>query len=184
MSEAHDIEEVAARWLLLREEPEWSSEDETAFQNWCDQSLAHKAAYWRLEHAWYAANRLAAIGPKPTVPYHGGLWRGWGIWACAASIIMICGFGWLIHSHWPVDAPVEYRVASDVGSRKQVTLADGSVVLLNTATTLRISLDKNQRRVWLDRGEAFFDVVHDARRPFEIFASGHEVTVLDRKSVV
>jgi transmembrane sensor len=37
------------------------------------------------------------------------------------------------------------------------------------------------REVWLDEGEAFFDIAHDARRPFVVHAGSQTVTVLGTK---
>jgi len=56
----HDtIEEQAALWVMRREEPGWSSFDEAALDDWLDQSDLHKAAFWRLEHGWRRADRIA-----------------------------------------------------------------------------------------------------------------------------
>ncbi len=42
---------------------------------------------------------------------------------------------------------------------------------LNTDTRLRTAVDSHARRVWLDRGEAYFEVAHDASRPFAVVAT-------------
>ena len=52
-----------------------------------------------------------------------------------------------------------------------VTLADGTRVTLDGATRLEVRLGARRRQVELVRGEAFFDVAHDAARPF----LGHEM---------
>ena len=63
---ANDIEERAARFLLSRDEPGWSEEDEAALGQWLDESPAHKVAFWRLEHGWAMTGRLASLrGPAP-----------------------------------------------------------------------------------------------------------------------
>lgn len=52
---------------------------------------------------------------------------------------------------------------------KKITLADGSVVYLNKGTTLSLHKGKfnaYMREVWLDEGEAFFEVAKDSHRPF------------------
>lgn len=54
-------------------------------------------------------------------------------------------------------------------SMKKITLADGSVVYLNMHTTLTLKRGKfnaNVREVWLDEGEAFFEITRDTHRPF------------------
>lgn len=68
------------------------------------------------------------------------------------------------------------------GKMKKITLADGSVVHLNMETTL--SLHKNKfnaytREVWLDEGEAFFEITKDPNRPFVVHtADGLSTQVL------
>ena len=47
---------------------------------------------------------------------------------------------------------------------KNITLSDGSQIILNSGTRLR----ENSREVWLDEGEAFFNVKPDANNPFVV----------------
>ena len=55
------------------------------------------------------------------------------------------------------------------GQELTVTLPDGSVVTLNTASSIRypLTFDNGERSVTMN-GEAHFKVVHDAARPFRI----------------
>jgi transmembrane sensor len=57
-----------------------------------------------------------------------------------------------------------------VGRRRIITLADGSRVHLNTASTIEVALKKDRRLVRLVRGEALFEVAHDKARPFLVDA--------------
>ncbi|MDD4645630.1 MAG: FecR domain-containing protein [Bacteroidales bacterium] len=61
----------------------------------------------------------------------------------------------------------------------QDTLSDGSAVVLNTETRLTVpeSFAQTDRKVKL-RGEAFFEVTHDAARPFIIDAGAGRIKVL------
>ncbi|NOV30192.1 FecR family protein [Methylomonas sp. ZR1] len=61
------------------------------------------------------------------------------------------------------------------GEQRSVTLADGSRVMLNTATALAIHFDAGTPRVELLAGEAFFDVAKNPQRPFVVTAAGSEV---------
>ena len=61
-----------------------------------------------------------------------------------------------------------WRYAQDVelyrtrlGERREVRLADGSRIHLNTASTVEVSLREDSRRVRLVKGEALFEVAHD-----------------------
>ncbi len=65
-----------------------------------------------------------------------------------------------------------------LGGREVVPLADGSKVELNTDTRLRASVTSASRTVWLDRGEAYFDVARDTNRPFVVIAGQRRITVL------
>jgi transmembrane sensor len=64
-----------------------------------------------------------------------------------------------------------------IGERKILTLSDGSKIELNTNSVLRLSAN-DQRKAWLDKGEAYFRIVHNAASPFEVVAAGHRVTDL------
>ena len=47
---------------------------------------------------------------------------------------------------------------------KLVSFADGTRIELNTDTVLRARMTTSERTVWLDQGEAYFQVKHDSRR--------------------
>jgi len=64
--------------------------------------------------------------------------------------------------------------ATSVGERRQVSLPDGSVAFLNTATALSVDYSDAHRRLTLHGGEAQFEVAKDAARPFIVTARGAE----------
>ncbi len=64
-----------------------------------------------------------------------------------------------------------------VGEIRDVTLADGSVVTLDTATTLRAKVDGRVRRLALDQGAAYFAVAHDKAHPFQVAVADRQVVV-------
>lgn len=60
-------------------------------------------------------------------------------------------------------------VNTKTGEIKKISLPDGSQVWINAKSVVRISnsfQDSRQRYVYLDEGEAFFEVTKDAQRPF------------------
>lgn len=79
------------------------------------------------------------------------------------------------------DQPVTpaYVQTSKAGERKSFQLADGTKVMLNAGSTLHIpaNFSHSPREISLE-GEAFFDVAHDARRPFVIHTSLMDIKVL------
>jgi transmembrane sensor len=72
----------------------------------------------------------------------------------------------------------DLSITTDVGASRKIELADGSVVKLNTDSSLATAFGSNERRVRLAKGEAFFQVAKDARRPFVVEASGVGVRAL------
>ncbi|WP_139306190.1 FecR family protein, partial [Methylomonas sp. LWB] len=67
---------------------------------------------------------------------------------------------------------------SAVGGQRQIQLADGSSVMLNTGSALSVDFSAKQRRVSLHRGEAFFQVAADPARPFVVDAGAGTVQAL------
>lgn len=67
-------------------------------------------------------------------------------------------------------------VSTQTGERKNVTLPDGTNLMLNSVSTIRISTGFSANRiVQLIDGEVFFDVKHDPKHPF-IIKSGRLTT--------
>jgi transmembrane sensor len=64
------------------------------------------------------------------------------------------------------------------GEQKRVRLSDGTSVLLNTDSRLRVKLSGSERRLYLDRGQAYFQVAKDKARPFRVFVGHDEVRAL------
>jgi transmembrane sensor len=57
-----------------------------------------------------------------------------------------------------------------IGEQSHVILADGSSIILNTNSLLRVRLGRQQRILSLERGEIHVDVAHDMTRPLSVVA--------------
>lgn len=218
---AREIEVAAARWLVRREEPSWSAREEAALKDWMDAAMAHKAAFWRLEHAWRQADRIAALGLGSSDTWQGAApaddvegnvvpfpveRRSWmrtaSDWlrrrpaSIAAALALVFLTTWFLVNQAERSRPADPEVAAtasadppanaavvatQVGRRKIVSLSDGSRIELNTATRIRTSMNGPVRQVWLDQGEAYFDVQHIDGREFVVHAGPQTITVLGTK---
>lgn len=69
-----------------------------------------------------------------------------------------------------------YRTA--VGERRVARLADGSTVTLNTRTRIVIFYSPSSRDVYLQYGEARFDVARENARPFKVYIGQREVQAI------
>lgn len=95
-----------------------------------------------------------------------------GIWLAAAQ-----GFSFREGtglSVAPAFAEALYRTG--VGEQATIELADGSQIVLNTDSAVRVAYSVGARRLILDRGQAFFTVARNPRRPFTVEAHGRVVT--------
>lgn len=102
--------------------------------------------------------------------------RRW--FALAASALLTLMSGWLFFTP---------TYATHTGENRTVTFDNGSVAYLNTRTKIEYSSvrthirqigGKCERLVYLQEGEALFDVVHDPTCPFVVVIGNTEIRVL------
>lgn len=187
MRRQEGIEDQALDWLVRRNGPDWTENEQSELDAWLDESMAHKAAFWRADHGWQQADRIRSLGfdnddmAEPGA--QGGSW--WRPAAIAASLLVMVTIGGMAlipqMSGEPAVEIQQARVDTPIGERKTVGLADGSSVELNTQTVLRTAVGKGSREVWLDSGEAFFEVAHREGDPFVVHAGRKTITVLGTK---
>lgn len=80
---------------------------------------------------------------------------------------------------WPAgDTSSLQTLRTALGERREVTLEDGSRVFLNTDTRVNVSYQRGLRQLELVRGEAFFSVLPDSRRPFTVSAGDYQITAV------
>ncbi len=193
------IRDQAALRLMEKSLSEnWSEVQQTDLENWLEQSLAHRTTYWRLEAAWDQTDRLAALR-RPHAPSfaaqpvparsalrdhltHKPLRHRGHLARYAAMIVMLAvvGAGLLLHQA----APNYKTYATEIGGRQIITLEDGSQISLNTDSAIRINVTGTQRTIWLDRGEAYFDVRNGETQPFLVLVGDHQIRDIGTKFAV
>lgn len=167
LSPAHGVDTVALDWALRMADP--VSADWDAFTEWLEADPGHAERYDRAAATLMEAEELlsvqpevpvsVAIAPEP-VRRHSLRWIGG---AMAAALIGAIGV-----TAWQ-DRPQPYAVETAAGETRRIPLSDGSSVTL--AGLSRVELDHAEpRRAVLARGEALFQVRHDAQHPFAVQA--------------
>ena len=181
-TEAKEVHARAVEWLLERRDSEnWNVEDQARLDAWLAQSPAHLLAYWRAEDGWKRTELLASVRPLKREPAtHKIAWPKFAQIAAAGALIAIAG----VAGYLRIWGSHEQRFSTPIGGYEAVALSDGSRIELNTNTVLRTRMDGNQRTITLDKGEAFFEVKHDAAHPFVVMVGDHRVTDLGTKFVV
>ena len=102
------------------------------------------------------------------------------------AVVSTVGLIWMLthgqpqtpnHKMAPAVPSTFYRTA--VGEAREITLADGTRVTLNTDTRLSVAFTQQAREVQLLSGEATFNVAHEATtRPFNVLAGQREFEAL------
>lgn len=99
----------------------------------------------------------------------------------ACAILVLIGSlatSFLLFQSPEATVQTDYSIYTNAaGSRKKITLEDGSVVLLNGQARLQFTQNDSVRLAWLE-GEAFFDVVKNVHKKFLVKNEDLEVEVV------
>lgn len=177
------IEARAAEWLAQQDAGRWSEDDARRLEAWLNQDVRQRVAYLRLVAAWRQADQLAGTPAAPALsaalaaPERAANRAPWRI---AAALVLACAVAVFMNMMPGHDSAVH---ATRIGESRALALADGSRIVLNTDTRLR-TLEQNGRTVWLDGGEAYFDIAHDPSHPFVVESGSGRVTVLGTRFTV
>jgi transmembrane sensor len=170
-----DIE--AVEWVIRLTSGDASAAERAAFEHWRAESPIHEAAFSEARKLWLGLGDIlptpivvtgVTSASNPPAPTRRRLQPS-SVVALAASIALLVGVGTKYMSDW------RYDHVTALGQRETVALADGSRVQLSSNSAIDIRYGADERRVRLVRGEAYFDVVHDARRPFVVDAGDDAV---------
>lgn len=184
------LEEVAAGWVARQRSGAMTPAETAELEAWLDADVAHRDAFEHVEGLWRASAHLRsdpgimALRDEAMRAYPSRPRRRWAPAAAAAVLAVAALAGWQAVS--PQTAPMaalsavrgEQVFSTGVGRTATVTLSDGSAVALDSDSRLRAREAGGERRVWLDRGQAFFTVAHDPSRPFIVTAGGRTITAL------
>jgi transmembrane sensor len=181
-SNAADIEARAVAWVNRRHFWDWTEENQVELDAWLAESLAHRVSYWRMNSGFDGIGKLTALR-RPT-PEKAAVRRDRNflrtlLTGGAAATVFVIGTSLFFLTQGKL------TYSTPVGGHKIVALSDGSQVELNTDTILRMKVSASgERMVWLDKGEAYFQIKHDATHPFVVSVAGHRVTDLGTKFLI
>jgi transmembrane sensor len=182
------IQAECREWLALLHSGEVTDADRARFDAWLQADPRHRHAYELLQLVWNDISELrhlAALEPVPALRSTPAPFAQRALpWAAAAAAVGISIFA--IHSRYetspaPVVATtVEFSqdYATRLGEVRAIQLPDGSSLTLGAYSHAMVKISGNERRVTLDRGEAYFEVTKDAARPFFVDAQTAAVRVV------
>ncbi|HEX7012095.1 MAG TPA: FecR domain-containing protein [Steroidobacteraceae bacterium] len=98
-------------------------------------------------------------------------------WAAAAGFV-VAALGIALFAGIRLNGHT-YRTA--VGEQRAIELPDGSVISLNTRSSVRVRFSSEARDVYLEDGQALFAVAHEPQRPFRVHAGPTLVRAIGTK---
>jgi transmembrane sensor len=183
-------DDAAAFWLVQRDRGA-VLESDPRFTSWLAASQNNSRAWERAVALW---DKLGAGSDPLTLAMRqdalsarrpSGHRRTWLIAVAAVIVMLAVPVGWNFLSPRLQSAETKQLVsadaaptfAADATGPSTFALPDGSRVTLNANSALAATYSDGRRAVRLLRGEAFFSVMHDSKRPFTTDAGTS--TILD-----
>jgi len=169
------VQTQAIDWLLRIRSEHCTETERHAFSAWLEQSPSHRQAYETVQAQWdwmEAFKTVSFPARDAALRYRRKPPRRLFIYGTAASLLLVLGLTAFMPNGW---LGIPHTYIAGKGDRQTVTLADGSSIELNTESEVRVHVNRWHRNVDLIKGEAFFTVVHDAKRPFEVRAGNGRI---------
>lgn len=170
------VAQQAADWLTVLMSDEAGEQERRDWLRWREMNPEHARAWAHIEafsqrfgsvHKGAAAQALAGAAKRPA----SGKRRQLLVWLGVAG-----GAGMLAAQGGARDGArtllADHRTAT--GERRDVALADGSVVSLNTASAVNLRFDGRQRRIELLAGEIMVNSGHGAGSNAPLVVATHE----------
>ncbi|MEM1261670.1 MAG: FecR domain-containing protein [Pseudomonadota bacterium] len=187
LQEAHE-------WLLVLDDPDVSDADRERFAMWRDSTPRHRDLYDQAVTFRAALSELSATdictatqdGAADAVAQPSQAWLRWRpslpIFGAAVAAALITGIFYpRLGNELDSGAarPTRTETAQTrVGETRDITLGDGSLVTLGPATSINVTYSDSARRVAVEGGAAFFDVVSNPDRPFSVTTEKLTVVVI------
>lgn len=186
---SHAIRIAAHEWHAQIQAGDMTAADRQRFDAWLADDARHEAAYERARFLWQEVGSLdnetipsAAFEPLPRERFLAWCRVGLGRWSLrlAGGALAAVTMTFLVLQIIPDGyfSPGTHHFETAVAEIRDITLPDGTEVTLGGKTHLSVDIESNTRRVFLNAGEAFFDVAKDPQRPFVILSEDTEVQVI------
>lgn len=194
--ESTTASDEAACWLLRLEETTSSPDTFIEWQRWLNATPENRAAYEEIEETVLRLGRMSVIPDLPSAQemaqdtYDGSQpiaeWKRsalqrsrWNRFAIAASVAAIALLGGVLRLPHARTSPVAaFSYKTPPGEQQIVHLPEGSTVTLDADSALEVQLTSTRRSLTLERGEAYFQVSKDPRRPFVVNVGTAHVTAI------
>jgi len=169
-----EAEREASEWIARLNADDPSADDLARFEVWRSAHPLHARVYEELSDTW---QQFIAAGPLVrAVSFAQSMNEATEVrrprlrWTLAAASLAIIAA--LLTGLYVEQLASETRFKTAIGEQATVSLPDGSTIQLNSNSLARVDYSAHSRVIRLERGEAFFKVAHDTRRPFWVVGGG------------
>lgn len=177
------IEDQALEWLIrLDGDDPLSAREEQALDQWLARSPAHREALRHLNIFWSNNQALTEMAEPASVVDHyrkrllAYCWplQTMTLATALSSVVLLALVLGLVFLRTDITATNGVYMTA-VGQQKTITLADASVIELNTNSQIEVEYGENFRNIRLLQGEVHFEVAKDKRKPFRVYAGSGRV---------
>jgi transmembrane sensor len=173
------ITDEAVAWFVRLRSMELGSGDRHAYQEWLAADDTHRQAYDAVVSEWsglddlddWARSELAQLNLKARLVHRRR--KSWWLTGLATAATVVLA---ILISPILQDSPDRYQ--TDKAERREITLADGSRLHLNSTSVVEVRFDAEVRQLTLEEGEGVFDVEHDSNRPFVVIVGNTKIIAL------
>ncbi|NQE49666.1 FecR domain-containing protein [Herbaspirillum rubrisubalbicans] len=161
-----DILAEAATWLMEMHEGPLSPDQRTALAQWRQRSPEHERAW---EKAALLQEKLHSLTPcgAAVLKQAAQPGRRKAVKTLAGALVLV-PTAWLVYRARPWEGEGQY-FETTVGQRRELQLADGTSITLNTDSRIEVVLDATRRLVRLQRGEILVTTAPDLQQPARPF---------------
>ncbi|KAF0803481.1 anti-FecI sigma factor FecR [Alcanivorax xiamenensis] len=158
------IAETARHWVIRTASGSMDQSEQERLHRWLAADLRHRRAFEREQQFWEDLAALEAdMRPAPKVTALPVRRRRFLSLAAAASVALVM----MVLALRPQG---DFHTAP--GEIRTVALEDGSRMILDTDSAVDVHYDAGRRRIELRHGRAWFEVVPNKQRPFQVWSQG------------
>ncbi|MCB5185478.1 FecR domain-containing protein [Methylobacillus gramineus] len=181
MTQESSIRRQAIGWFVRLSSGEASEIDHVQWRQWYEANIRHQEAWARLEGLQHSLQRVPTNISLPTLQgvsqNRRSLLKGIAVLGIGSTFsYAMYREGWM----------AEYRTGT--GEQREVRLADGSAVVLNTATAMDAHYDAHRRMLTLHEGEIVVETAKDKHigspRPFNVVTEHGRIHALGTRFLV
>lgn len=169
----------AAAWIARLHGPQRTRETEDGLRRWLAEDPKHAIEFEQATDVWDDTVR-------PPICHAG--WRSsprrFSLHTRIAAAVTAAVVAAAAIALWMVRLADRSSITTGIGEQKTIQLADGSRVTLDTNSRITIRYSRHIRKVILQYGEVFFQVLHNPNRPFVVVAGNRKVIDVGTSFVV